>query len=158
MKSQCDELAEVIYASHRGNTQVDLLDNRRLQGSQLAWARLAAATLVASGWRKAPRASAPSAVEALAKRNYEAEWSKGWEACPEDARLGWMEAAQATIDFLSGAGFGPVAEVRAQALEDAAQQMRDERHSWCLDDAGRYWIKRTLDELAERAVAERGQA
>lgn len=46
--------------------------------------------------------------------------------------------------------------IRAKALEDAAKQMREERHSWCLDDAGRYWIKRTLDDLAERAVAERG--
>ena len=48
-------------------------------------------------------------------------------------------------------------EARAQALENAAQQMREERRSWCLDDAGRYWINRTLDELAERAVAERGE-
>ena len=55
MSAERDELAKVIYTSHRGNTQVDLLDNRRLQGSQLAWARLAADTLIASGWTK-PRA------------------------------------------------------------------------------------------------------
>ena len=52
MSNERDELAKVIYTSHRDNTQVDLLDNRRLQGSQLAWARLAADTLIASGWRK----------------------------------------------------------------------------------------------------------
>lgn len=47
--------------------------------------------------------------------------------------------------------------IRAEAIRAAAEQMREERHSWCLDDAGRYWIKRTLDDLAERAVAERGR-
>ena len=46
--------------------------------------------------------------------------------------------------------------IRAEALEAAAKAMREERQSWCLDDAGRYWIKRTLDDLAARAVAERG--
>lgn len=52
MSTERDELAKVIYTSHRGNTQVDLLDNRRLQGSQLAWARFAADTLIAAGYRK----------------------------------------------------------------------------------------------------------
>lgn len=47
-------------------------------------------------------------------------------------------------------------EARASALGEAADAMRAERQSWCLDDSGRYWIKRTLDDLAERAVAERG--
>ena len=40
--------------------------------------------------------------------------------------------------------------IRAEAIRATAEEMRAERHSWCLDDAGRYWIKRTLDELAER--------
>lgn len=48
-------------------------------------------------------------------------------------------------------------EARASALAEAAEAMRAERQSWCLDDSGRYWIKRTLDDLAERAVAERGE-
>ncbi|MDJ0322139.1 hypothetical protein [Pseudarthrobacter sp. PS3-L1] len=47
--------------------------------------------------------------------------------------------------------------IAAQALEDAAAEMREERAGWCLDDAGRYWIKRTLDELAARAAGLRGQ-
>jgi len=47
-------------------------------------------------------------------------------------------------------------EAQAVALEEAADQMREERHGWCLDDAGRYWIKRTLDDLRARAVTVRG--
>jgi len=41
---------------------------------------------------------------------------------------------------------------KAQALEEAADEMREERNGWCLDDAGRYWINRTLDELRDRAA------
>jgi hypothetical protein len=59
--------------------------------------------------------------------------------------------ARATERALSAAGFGPVQEAKAQAIREAAEEMRAERHSWCLDDSGRYWIKRTLDELADRA-------
>ena len=33
--------------------------------------------------------------------------------------------------------------IRAECLAETAEEMRGERHSWCLDDAGRYWIKRT---------------
>ena len=62
----------------------------------------------------------------------------------------WMDEAKEILEAAA-----PI--IRAECLEEAAKQMRAERHSWCLDDAGRYWIKRTLDELAERAVAERGE-
>ena len=55
-------------------------------------------------------------VEALAKRNYEAEWCKGWDTCPEYARPGWIEAAQETLDFLSAAGFGPVRDSAAAGI------------------------------------------
>lgn len=44
-----------------------------------------------------------------------------------------------------------IREAQAEALKSTAEAMRQERHSWCLDDAGRYWIKRTLNELEERA-------
>ena len=47
-----DELAEVIFDSHRRNTQIDLLADRRLKGSQLAWAGFAADALLAAGCRK----------------------------------------------------------------------------------------------------------
>lgn len=60
-----DELVKVIYTSHRGNTQVDLIDNRRLQGSQLAWARLAADALVASGWQKPRSITTVEELDAL---------------------------------------------------------------------------------------------
>lgn len=55
MTTKRDELAEIIYDSNRANTQVDLMDNRRLNGSQLAWAGYAADGLLAAGYRK-PRA------------------------------------------------------------------------------------------------------
>jgi hypothetical protein len=47
-----DELKKVIYTSRRNNTQVDLRDDRRLQGSQLAWAGYAADAVLAAGYRK----------------------------------------------------------------------------------------------------------
>lgn len=59
--------------------------------------------------------------------------------------------------MLTAAGFGPVKEAGAVALEEAAREMREERRMWCLDDAARYWIKRTLDDLEERAAAVRGE-
>lgn len=52
---------------------------------------------------------------------------------------------------LSAAGFGMVTDAKAEALREAAREMREERFMWCLDDAGRYWIGRTLNELEERA-------
>lgn len=63
---------------------------------------------------------------------------QAWRATPfgGDALMNALEAA------------API--IRAEAIREAADEMRAERHSWCLDDAGRYWIKRTLDELAER--------
>jgi hypothetical protein len=60
---------------------------------------------------------------------------------------------RALAEALTAAGFGLVKEAQAGALREAADEMREERHSWCLDDAGRYWIKRTLDDLADRAAS-----
>ena len=39
----------------------------------------------------------------------------------------------------------------AEALREVADKMRNERANWCLDDTGRYWIGRTLNELTEYA-------
>lgn len=47
-----DQLQKVIYNSHRDNTQYDLMTDRRLQGSQLAWAGYAADRLLVAGYRK----------------------------------------------------------------------------------------------------------
>jgi len=44
---------------------------------------------------------------------------------------------------------GEVKLILETAIPIIAQSMRDQRHGWCLDDAGRYWIKRTLHELEE---------
>ncbi|MFF1382818.1 hypothetical protein ACFVWT_04555 [Arthrobacter sp. NPDC058288] len=47
-----DELQLTIYQSNRLNTQIDLQDDRRLQGAQLAWAGYSAAAVRAAGYRK----------------------------------------------------------------------------------------------------------
>ncbi|WP_284763423.1 hypothetical protein [Arthrobacter sp. efr-133-R2A-63] len=47
-----DKIRKVIYQSNRANTQIDLKGNRRLKGSQLAWAGYAADALMADGHRK----------------------------------------------------------------------------------------------------------
>ena len=47
-----DRIRHSIYRSHRANTQMDLLNSRRLKASQLAWAGYAADSLIAEGYRK----------------------------------------------------------------------------------------------------------
>lgn len=43
-------LQKIIYQSMRLNTQIDLKDDRRLQGSQLAWAGYAANSVLNAGY------------------------------------------------------------------------------------------------------------
>jgi len=63
-------------------------------------------------------------VEALAKWNFEREWGEGeWQDCQAGAKPGWTKEARETLDFLAAAGFGEVAEAKAQALEEAADVM-----------------------------------
>ena len=50
---------------------------------------------------------------------------------------------------LAKAGFGNVQE----ALLTAADEMEQERSTRCLDDSGRHWIARTLNDLRRRANA-----
>lgn len=64
-----DELAKVIFASNRSNTQIDLQDDRRLKGSQLAWAGYAAAAILAAGYRKPQQVTTEADLEALPARS-----------------------------------------------------------------------------------------
>jgi len=81
-----------------------------------------------------PEAAVEAAAKAITARY--GDPAKRWKQDVDDATAA-LEAA------------APV--IAAQALEEAADAMREERHGWCLDDAGRYWINRTLDELRARA-------
>ena len=50
---------------------------------------------------------------------------------------------------LTKAGCGNVQE----ALLTAADEMEQERSTWCLDESGHHWIARTLNDLRRRAHA-----
>ncbi|MFJ4287998.1 hypothetical protein ACIPY0_20345 [Paenarthrobacter nicotinovorans] len=72
-----------------------------------------------------------------------------------------IEAAAKAWDAIMGDRYGDeaveelsdeVTAILVNALPIIAQHMRDERQGWCLDDAGRYWIKRTLHEMEELAT------
>lgn len=85
-----DELKKVIYRSNRLNTQIDLQDDRRLQGSQLAWAGFAAATIVRLGYRKPRTITTAEELDSLwmesvvfspsTRTSYQNFGSSGWAA------------------------------------------------------------------------------
>ncbi|XAZ30651.1 hypothetical protein AAHB34_16020 [Paenarthrobacter ureafaciens] len=47
-----DTLQKIIFQSMRLNTQIDLKQDRRLEGSQLAWAGFAASSILNAGYRR----------------------------------------------------------------------------------------------------------
>lgn len=63
--SERDELAKVIFNSNRGNTQIDLQDDRRLKGSQLAWAGYSADAILAAGYRRPRTVTTVEELDAL---------------------------------------------------------------------------------------------
>ena len=65
MSTERDELARVIFDSSRNNTQIDLQNDRRLKGSQLAWAGYAADAILAAGYRKPRQVTTVEEVAAL---------------------------------------------------------------------------------------------
>jgi hypothetical protein len=69
------------------------------------------------------------------------------------------ESSRAAFQTHQAAVLAPLlVAAQAAALREAADAMQEERRTWCLDDAGRYWIKRTLDELRERGTVLEAEA
>lgn len=61
------ELQKVIFETMRNNTQIDLQDDRRLKGSQLAWAGYAADAVLAAGWSRPLVVSSVEELDALGR-------------------------------------------------------------------------------------------
>ena len=65
MSTELKDLQMAIFRSNRLNTQIDLQDDRRLEGSQLAWAGFAAASLLRAGYRKPRQVTTVEELDAL---------------------------------------------------------------------------------------------
>lgn len=76
------------------------------------------------------------------------ELRKGGYQMPGDTQPYETQAAN-IAEELAKAGYGNVQE----ALITAANEMEQERATWCLDESGRHWISRTLNDLRQRAHA-----
>lgn len=69
------------------------------------------------------------------------------EGCRWGGEFLYTDHAAHVAEELAEAGYGNVKD----ALLSAADEMEQERSTWCLDDSGRHWIGRTLSELRQRA-------
>jgi len=96
-----DEISELSIFTHSGGTLEQFMERK-----------------------EAKITTAKTMAEVLAELNYEAEQGDdAWATCPEDARPGWIRYGELMEAALTAAGFGLVADAKAEALEDLAKEL-----------------------------------